>query len=159
MKKLSGFFLVALLATACADEGKAPGEDSVQDTPREGEMTVQIPRSSCYMGVLKNDTFRLKVEKFPNVATGTLSYRFSEKDSNEGELDGVMRGDTLVADYSFLSEGKRSVRQVVFLVHENEAVEGYGDMEEKDGKMVFKSPGRLDFTSGVRLQKVSCVEQ
>jgi hypothetical protein len=42
-----------------------------------------------------------------------------------------MKGNTLFAEYKFLSEGTECIREVVFLKKENDFVEGYGDSEEK----------------------------
>jgi hypothetical protein len=67
-----------------------------------------------------------------------------------------MRGDTLVADYTFMSEGKSSVRQVVFMVKDSIVTEGYGPQEEKDGKMIFKDLGKVDFSKGTKLQRIQC---
>lgn len=119
-------------------------------------MTIQVPVTTCYSYATESDTVLLKVEKFPNVVTGTLEYRLKEKDKNSGEIDGVMRSDTLVADYRFTSEGKESTRQVAFLVSGDTAVEGYGDMKEEGGKMVFINPASVDFSVGMKLVKVNC---
>ncbi len=68
-----------------------------------------------------------------------------------------MKGDTLLADYTFMSEGKQSVRQVVFLIKDTAAIEGYGDVEERNNKMVFKNISQIPFEKGQRLHKVPCV--
>ena len=98
------------------------------------------------------------MEVFPNVVTGKLSYKFYEKDSNKGEFDGQFHGDTLLADYKFTSEGQLSTRQVIFLIKNNIATEGYGDMEEKNGKMVFKDIKGVSVGKGLSLKKVECGE-
>jgi hypothetical protein len=117
-----------------------------------------IPSSSCYFSTTGKDTVKLKVEVFPNVVTGRLSYNLYQKDSNKGEFEGYLHGDTLLADYKFMSEGKLSTRQVIFLIKDNIATEGYGDMEEKDGKMVFKNTNDITFGKGLVLRKVDCGE-
>lgn len=125
-------------------------------TTDTGRMIIQIPRSTCYRYATASDTITLKVETFPNVVTGLLNYSLKEKDKNRGEIDGVMHGDTLVADYTFMSEGTRSVRQVVFLLKDDVATEGYGPVSEKDGKMVFDNLSSIDFSTGTKLTKVDC---
>ena len=55
-----------------------------------------------------------------------------------------------------MSEGTQSVRQVVFLIKGETAIEGYGDIEEKDGKMVFKNLSSVVFGKGVILKKEDC---
>ena len=102
------------------------------------------------------DTVMLTVEKFPNVVTGRLTYKIYQKDSNKGDFEGVMKGDTLIADYKFMSEGKESVRHIAFLIKDSVATEGYADMEEKEGKMVFKIISKLDFSKGMKLQQIAC---
>jgi len=117
-----------------------------------------IPSSSCYLSITGKDTVFLKTEIFPNVVTGVLSYKFHEKDNNKGEIDGKLSGDTLVADYRFMSEGKQSTRQVIFLIKDSVATEGYGNMEEKDGKMTFKDVRNVSFGKGLILKKIPCEE-
>lgn len=125
-----------LILFACNES--APASDAPKtDTPAvdTGKMTIQIPRSACYKFANAADTITLKVETFPNVVTGLLNYTLKEKDKNRGEIEGVMRGDTLVADYSFMSEGTRSVRQVKFLIN--------GDVV-------------TDLSTNLKLSKVDC---
>ncbi|SHN67044.1 hypothetical protein SAMN05444395_10462 [Flavobacterium fryxellicola] len=91
------------------------------------------------------------------VTSGKLSYNFYEKDKNEGTLIGVLKGDTLVADYTFMSKGISSVRQVVFLRKGNIYVEGYGDVVEvASGKVIFKDIKQLKFDGKSVLSKVDC---
>ncbi len=100
----------------------------------------------------------LRVENLGGNVTGNLSYNFYEKDDNTGTLRGEMRGDTLLADYTFQSEGTESVRQVAFLKKGDGFVEGYGDAEDRAGKMVFKNTAALDFGSGTAFTKVPCAD-
>ncbi|GAB2818382.1 hypothetical protein [Ferruginibacter profundus] len=55
-----------------------------------------------------------------------------------------------------MSEGKTSTRQVIFLIKDSIATEGYGAMEEKNGAMVFKNTGAVVFEKGIRLKKIAC---
>ena len=155
------FFILAIVSAvfcACNNDSKqASTEISTEDSPKsEPEMKIQIPNMSCYAYVSGKDTIKLKLEKFPNVVTGMLAYLFNEKDKSKGTIDGVMRGDTLVADYTFMSEGKSSVRQVVFMVKDSIVTEGYGPQEEKDGKMIFKDLATVDFSKGTKMQRIQC---
>ncbi len=119
------------------------------------DVTTMQPTMNCYAGHIGKDSFNLRVEQFPTTVTGSLRYDFFEKDKSEGDLDGKISGDTLLANYSFSAEGTISTRQVIFLLKNNTATEGYGDMTEKDGKMVFKDLRSINF-SGPKLQKVAC---
>lgn len=148
------FIFISILS--CNNENKESATADT-DTLKEPEMKIMIPTSGCYEGVSGKDSFFLKTEIFPNVVTGTLDYNFYEKDDNKGEIDGVLKGDTLFANYSFMSEGTKSVREVAFLLKNNEAIEGYGEMEAIGDTMKFKNRAGLDFSKGIRMAKIDCV--
>ncbi len=160
MKHSFLFVILAAMATSsCNNNVKPPTEvATMKDTSKVIENKIMIPLSSCFSTSTGKDSVHLKVEVFENVVTGKISYKFYEKDSNTGDFEGQLRGDTLLADYIFNSEGKKSVRQVVFLIKDNVATEGYGDMEEKNGKMVFKNLKAIVFGEGMILTKVPCGE-
>ncbi len=152
-------FLAAMIIASCNNEPKKSTETTTaEDTVKTVENKIMIPVSSCYSSTTGKDTVTLKVEIFPNVVTGKLSYKLYEKDSSKGEFDGQLHGDTLLADYTFMSEGKLSTRQVIFLIKNNIVAEGYGNMEEKNGKMVFKNIKEVSFEKGLSLKKVECGE-
>lgn len=149
-------FLVAAIFFSCNDEPKkTTSSTQAGDTTKPAEMTTMDPRVLCY-STTRKDSVSLKMEIFPNVVTGLLRYKLYEKDSNTGTIDGIMKGDTLVADYTFMSEGQSSVRQVAFIIKDNTATEGYGEMEEINNKMVFKNLDKLDFSKGITLEKSDC---
>lgn len=143
-----------LLLSACHDQ--ATNKETNTDTIKGPENTTMMPVSSCYASTSNGDSVQMKVDVFEKVVTGTLQYNWKEKDDNKGEYEGVMKGDTLFADYRFMSEGKESTRQVAFLIKDGTATEGYGDVEEKDGKTVFKNPSALQFGKDIVLSKTQC---
>lgn len=112
----------------------------------------------CYSAIIKKDTISMSLNlKGSQVVSGNLSYKFFEKDKNEGTLVGVIKQDTLVAEYTFMSEGVSSVRQVVFLKQGNTYVEGYGDVvDDNKGKVTFKDINQLKFKGNIVLSKVDC---
>jgi len=136
-----------LVLAACnnnAEQSSATAE--TKDTSKQEEINIQVPNTVCYLNVTGKDSIFLKTEIFPNVVTGTLKYKFFEKDNNYGEIDGTLRGDTLIADYKFMSEGVQSVRKVMFLITGSAATEIYEATESKES--IFKK--------GTVLQKISC---
>ena len=152
-------FFAAALAASCKNEPKKTTDAATTvDTSKTVENKPTTPAASCYSYIKNKDTVTLKMDGSANVVTGKLSYKFYEKDSNKGEIVGKLNGDTLLADYKFMSEGQVSTRQVVFLINNNVAKEGYGDMEEKKGKMVFKDIKGVSFKTGLSLNKVECGE-
>lgn len=146
-------FAIALLFTACQSNDSAKNEvnHNAVDTN-----VVSISKTSCYVYIKKRDTAKLTFMSTNGITTGQLSYKLYEKDRNNGIIEGEMRGDTLLVDYTFNSEGKSSVRQVAFLKKGNQLIEGYGDVEEKNGKTVFKNTSTLTFGNSIVFEKVDC---
>lgn len=145
------------LLTACSNpnqNAQVQGEQVTVQVDAEEEM---FTAPSCYLYATDKDTVYLALN--PPVAgkvTGDLSYDFFERDGNIGFIEGEVQGDTLIADYTFLSEGMVSVREVGFLLEEDQVIEGYGDVEQVGGRMVFWHTDSLDFSNGLVMHKVSC---
>jgi hypothetical protein len=146
--------MILFACNAVTTENSNVKKDSFDTTSTP--VTIQEPTTQCYLNTNNKDTVYLKVEKFPNAVTGILKYNLNEKDINTGNIDGKFFGDTLIAEYDFLSEGQKSIRQVAFLIKDGVALEGYADMEEKNGKMIFKNISTLDFSKGLQLKKIEC---
>jgi hypothetical protein len=84
-----------------------------------------------------------------------LTYNIFEKDGNMGSLRGRVIGDTILAAYTFQSEGVTSVREVAFLKKDSILVEGFAPMDEAGEH--FANRAELDFT-GIVLNAVNCYE-
>lgn len=150
------FILAAIIIFTACNTHQPTTQDTSADSAKPAENSIMVPNTTCYASINGKDTIFLKLERFPNVVTGSLSYKLYEKDANKGDINGKLNGDTLVADYTFFSEGTQSVRQVAFLIKDSIATEGYADMEEQDKKMVFKNLNTIDFSKGVKLKQVEC---
>ena len=77
-------------------------------------------------------------------------------DKNAGTIAGEMRGDTLIANYTFTSQGKQSVREVVFLKKGNKFLEGVGEVTLDGPKTLFADRSKLTFGESVVFSKVAC---
>jgi heat shock protein HslJ len=157
MKNLFLVLFVTLAVISCNNRmNKNPAAAIPEDTAKPIGNQIMVPVTSCYLGSNGKDIVMLKLEVFPNVVTGTLSYQLHEKDKNNGTIEGKLTGDTLLANYTFMSEGEQSIRQVIFLVGDSMVSEGYGAQQLTDGKMVFKNLKEINFGAGMPLKKVSC---
>lgn len=77
MKHVSLLFLVATLLIISCNESQTKTEATAPaDTSKSVENKIMIPSSTCYSSITGKDTFKLKIEVFPNVVTGKLSYQF-----------------------------------------------------------------------------------
>lgn len=88
--------------------------------------------------------------------TGDLSYKLYEKDSNKGTIAGEIKGDTIIAEYDFNSEGVRSIREIVFLKKNGKLYEGFGEVETKGTKTLFKNRANLNFDGGLVFDPADC---
>jgi hypothetical protein len=157
MKKVivSGLVLMSVLVSCKKEE-----EKQVETIPDASEKIVVEEQVSdeCYSGSIKKDTILMNLTiKGNEVTNGKLSYKFYEKDKNQGTLVGELKGDTLIADYTFMSEGTSSVREVAFLKKGDSYIEGFGDVvDDNKGKVTFKDKKQLKFDGNVVLSKVDC---
>ncbi|MBU1820448.1 MAG: hypothetical protein KKG00_02900 [Bacteroidetes bacterium] len=152
--KLSATFtlpLFSLLFLAC-------GSNETAQTEQTPEVPSLIETVSCYASIVGKDTLSLRLEVLGNDVAGELSYNLFEKDGNEGTIRGEMHGDTLIADYTYTTEGIESVRQVVFLQQNGGFVEGYGETTTRNGRMVYENPASLEFDRGMVFEKAPCVD-
>ncbi len=151
MKQIFALPVIVLLLSACNNNSIEP-----TTTPVAAEEKKVAPAHSCYVYTSAKDTVNLHLQISGNIVTGDLSYNYFAKDKNTGTIQGNMKGDTLYAEYKFMSEGTASIREVVFLKKENDFVEGYGDAEEKNGRMIFKNKSGLNFNNNLILKNVAC---
>lgn len=140
-------FSVIILASCSNSSGQ-------NDKTKETVNKVNEP-AACYEYSKDSNKVIMHITITDNIVTGDLMYAYFEKDKNTGTIKGEMKGDTLFADYSFMSEGITSVRELAFLKKGNEWVEGYGEAEEQAGKVVFKNKAALAFDSNMALKKCS----
>lgn len=148
-----------MTCVACNNDRSETNNDA--DTIKDYDTGTSSPAetiSECYENINGKDTVFLSIFSQSKVITGSLVYNYYEKDKNSGTIKGNMYGDTLIADYIFNSEGVTSTREVAFLKRESAFIEGYGDMQEEGGKMVFTNRSNLSF-SGKPLRMVNCKEE
>ncbi|QLE02949.1 hypothetical protein HX109_15740 [Galbibacter sp. BG1] len=149
------FFCVFLFS--CKQEPKKEDPEIIElnQAPKQ-EIIENIPTVACYLFVQEKDSIEMKLEIDADKVYGSLAYNFYEKDKSYGTLEGEINGSILKADYTFKAEGTTSIREVIFLKEDSSFVPGYGEMEIKNGKEVFKQSTSLDFKYGQALNKVSC---
>src|SRR5688572_15887980 len=158
---MKNFFLIwCVIFIACNnDSTTATSKDSTSTaTPATVQQDTATPivTPSCYANQTSNNLVLLKLHTVRPIVSGHLTYAIMGKDENDGPISGTMRGDTLLADYTFMSAGKRSVRQVAFLRRGNAFIEGYGDSEQKGDRRIFSNADTLSFNGTMILEEVPC---
>lgn len=91
-----------------------------------------------------------------NRVLGQLSYSVNGKDKNSGAFYGYMKGDTIIVDYKFLSEGVYSHREVAWIRKGDQLLEGYGAVKEVNGDVKFRDIRKLTFGKSIIFNKTDC---
>lgn len=149
-------FLPFLSCSTQRDKRMASGADTAYQNISAADTARSTINSECYKRIKGKDTVEISYVVDNNIVKGQLVYNYFEKDKNSGAISGTFHGDTLLADYAFMSEGIRSVRQVIFLKKINTLTEGYADMEEKDKRMQFKNLSDIKFPDSILLIRTDC---
>ena len=127
-----------------------------QQKSKENTASTKTDSLNCYAYIKHLDTVILKTTNVNDSVTGTLVYNFYQKDKYAGTIQGQMKGELLIADFSFSSGGVKSVRQVAFKKNGKSFIEGYGDTEDNNGKTTFKNIDSVHFKNSIVLRKVDC---
>jgi len=148
----------------CTNETE--GESSSIDTAgahagasNTGTLSTVALRTGCYEMVMKRDTATLQLHVADTIITGRLDYNWHEKDHNTGTIRGYLQDSLIVADYTFESEGMTSVREVIFKLQGNTLLQGFGELKEENGKIVFTDKNMLQFTNANPFFKVNCKQE
>ncbi len=115
---------------------------------------AELPPLGCYEYREGENLIRLEFFAIGQESTAELHYELSGKDANHGMLKGKFENDLLKAEYTFMSEGRESIREVVFLYKNEQWMAGYGQLNE-DGNRFINSDS-LNFSGDMPLRKVEC---
>lgn len=160
-------FFIACIAVAMACNNSTTETTTLEEGALEGSVHAGAADTivtnaqpfvldGCYEMTMKKDSAFLQLQLTDSVVNGTLNFNFFEKDSNKGTIKGVLRGDKIIADYTFQSEGLTTVREVVFLLQDKTLVQGFGELQEKGGKFVFTDPDNLQYQPDNPFIKTDC---
>ena len=139
-----------------ADETQARKGDTEITAADTSSLDKTMTGENCFAYIKNHDTILLKMNLKNGIVTGNLTYNLYEKDKNSGTLNGTLKNDTLLANYTYLSEGTSSERQVIFLVKGNVLVQGTGSMKEQNDRFVFTEKKDINFNSSITLESVDC---
>ncbi len=150
--------LLLLFSCACNSHNEKQENEISNQINEKSSVTTFPDLEGCYISIYKNDSAFLKINKENNLITGNLSYKHFEKDNNTGTIDGKVSDNLIIADYTFQSEGMKSVRQVVFKISGNNLLEGNGDIiiSKNNDSVKFKNISQLNFKNDHPFIKEGC---
>lgn len=150
------FPILAIVLFASCQGGTAKKTQAKIDSTIITKAEIKPANIQCYLYAKNKDTATLTVNSDGNKVTGSLGYNLYEKDKNAGTFTGIVKGDTIIATYTFQSEGKNSIRDVVFLKQGDQLTEGFGDVEEIKGEIKYKDISKLKFSNSIVFSKTDC---
>ncbi len=129
---------IFLLHFLCLSNGCPPEETGHQPLIATGP-------GQCFTWSIGENTATAHLDIEGTQVKGTLAFDYAEKNDSQGKLNGTLNNDIIMAEYTFVSEGQESVMEVVFKLQGNKLIQGYAEMEEQGGKLVFKDGVKLSF--------------
>ncbi|QDW26165.1 hypothetical protein FFJ24_015620 [Pedobacter sp. KBS0701] len=156
MKNMIPVLGIATLLMAACQGGTAKKTQAKIDSTIVTNAETATDSVQCYQYIKNRDTATLSLKSENNKVTGTLGYNLYEKDKNAGTIAGIVKGDTIVANYTFQSEGQTSVREVAFLKQGAQLIEGFGDVQEVKGETRYKDISKLKFDGSMAFGKIDC---
>lgn len=155
MKKLIILSLLTVGLTSCKNITKEQGskEEKGIVATKESQSLLAL---GCYSYNMNNNAIHMEITGIRNGVTGKLTYVLDGKDRNSGSFAGKLNGDKLIGEYTFMSEGIESKREVAFLAKVDQLIEGYGELNEDGTKFVDKN--NINYTSAMPLTKTDCNE-
>lgn len=147
---------LVLWSLSCKEMPKDKVESNAANS-KEKSYEIHHNSEQCFLYAKNKDSIKLKMNRNKDVVRGQLEYSFYEKDGSFGKFDGIMKGDTLYADYDFEAEGIQSKREVIFLKNGPTLIEGNGDLEmEGHHTIVFKKDAQISFDRNFPLTLIDC---
>jgi hypothetical protein len=138
--------LIGLLLSCNSRDGKQ----------KESDQQTQSNLVNCYRYTNDKDTIILRTINVGEAITGILTYNFYQKEKDYGTIRGGMRGNLLIVNFTSFSGENQSVRQVVFKKLGNDFIEGHGETEEMNDRVVYRNIDLLVFKDSVILLRVDC---
>lgn len=159
MKKILILGTVLLGLVSCKDKASEAEKSNLETTIDEGSaLSTTELGTDCYIYEGNGSKITLQITSITDEVSGSLTYALLEKDTNTGTFNGTFDDAVLIADYTFMSEGLQSTREVVFLLKDGQLIEGYGEIEVDGPAAKFKDTAALTFSSTMPLSKTECPE-
>jgi hypothetical protein len=141
--------------TGTNDEQNIESESSTTDSNAKPKVFNNISIAGCYMQILKRDTFAAILQQQQNLVSGRMRFNNYEKDASAGTVSGKLEGDILKLDYTFTSEGMKSVMELYFKYNNGDLIRGTGEMNTKGDTAYFTNLAQIKYDGG-EFKKTEC---
>lgn len=127
MKYINLFGIASLLIASCSsNNSKSVNKDSVAaaDTGKIIKTANPLVVSSfCFLrteGKSNQDSTSIELVIKGDKVSGQMNWMPDQKDSRKGTLEGILKGDTINAVWSFMQEGMKDTLHLKFKLSNNE---------------------------------------
>ena len=156
MKIIFLFLGVTIACFSCTQSVTEKNEKNIDSIVKDSVVVLPVDLDGCYVMIISSDSAFMKLEQKNDALFGTLHYKRKEKDSNTGKVILKRIGARAEGYYTFNSEGKTSVRQIIFKIKPNAFAEAYGDIEMRNDTATLKFPHALNYEEKHPFNKVNC---
>lgn len=156
MKKIVLYCSFILALGACKSKNTETTQTTEPTTANADTVaTATAPTETlCFEEKVGKDLTTVRITIEGNKVTGKMEWLPWEKDQARGTLLGEKKGNEIVADYEYMIEGSNQLEEKVFVLEGDKLLVKSGELEDKNGKLVMKNPGKA--TIGQTLVKVAC---
>lgn len=158
MKNSLILVLPVIVLFSCKNKEVEVERSTIESTTEESTYISGTLGTDCYVYEGNGSKISLQVTSIGDEVSGKLTYSLLEKDTNTGTFTGTFENSVLLANYTFLSKGIESSREVAFLLKDGQLIEGYGEIEVDGATTTFKNEDALSFSSTMSLAKTECPE-
>ncbi|MDP9079409.1 MAG: hypothetical protein M3O71_18410 [Bacteroidota bacterium] len=138
MKYLTLFCIASIFIASCSsNNNKAANKDSVNANAADtGKITAVAPAASslCFLKTDVKDTTSIELVTKDTKVTGEMNWLPYQKDSRKGTLNGVVKGDTINAVWSFMQEGMKDTLNLKFVLKNGELMQKPLKLNTKTGR-------------------------
>ena len=111
------------IASCSSNSNKTANKDSVDAHAADtGKITSATPAASslCFLKTEGKDTTSIELVTKGIKVTGIMNWLPYQKDSRKGTLEGMVKGDTINALWSFMQEGMKDTLNLKFVLKNGE---------------------------------------
>ncbi|MBC7439534.1 MAG: hypothetical protein H7250_06075 [Flavobacterium sp.] len=139
MKKVILSILILSALSSCKKNETSDADNKTLIDSTETKNITKTAATLCFEFSKNKDTtdVSLIIEK-NNQVSGKMHWNPFEKDGAIGVLNGIKKGDTIVADFDYIIEGNKQLEEKVFILKNNELQELIGALKDKKGKLIIK---------------------
>ncbi|TKC04253.1 hypothetical protein [Pedobacter frigoris] len=110
-----------------------------------------VAKTECFISADKLDSAFLNLKTLKNgKVKGSLVFTFVEKGKNDGEIEGMFKGDTLYVDYTFKIGSSQTIYKnpLALLKRDGKLILGVGQIETTLGRSYFVKGKPINFDKG-----------